>query len=305
MIGIDTGIPLGQPNNSLSSISPYDLPVVIWSLIQENFAQFNVEVSESYPTKEVTGNKIAWRIVRRSVGTGPTGRKQATKAQLTNWLETTPDGTLYAEYTQEHLVDFEFAVFSYSSAEADKIAWLLEKMILLCEGALKRNDPGFTLCFAQQTVDLNLQERHEDDVIARYIRFTATVPVREQRSEVELRFISKYIVAGDEPQCVVFQRASTNTKFYIPVINDQVITQINGVFILTGGVRLLKPGIDYCVKMDSNSIRYIDWNDGKGATPNVGDSFKVLYTIGKSTCLAVPRTITPRADPALLGWSAP
>lgn len=286
--GFDLGAPWNQPNTSLSSISPYDVPAKIWGLIEESFSEFKVNVTESYPTTQVNGNTISWRIVRRNVGTGPNGRKQATKAQLTNWLGETPDGTLFAEYTQEHMLDFEFAVFSYSTAEADKLAWLLEVLIVLCEGPLRQIDPGFTLCFTQQTVDLNLQERHQDDLIARYIRFTCTVPVRYIRTEKALRFIHKDIVTGNLPQCEEFTRLSMDPKFYIPVTGNHTVTHIQAAYLITDRFQYLKAGVDYFVRTDSNNVKYVCWNDGKGATPPLNSVFKVLYTLGISNTTRVP-----------------
>jgi len=271
------------------STSPYLLPVYIWSLIKEDFNALGVEVSESYPIKAISGSKICWRIINRHPGTGPTGQKQATKPQLTNYLGVDSSGNLLAEYSQEHSIDFEFGVFSYSNAEADDLAWMLERLVVLCEGALQKACEGLVIKFTQQTIDMSLQERHEDDVIARYIRFTSVIPIREVRTETELRFIQKYMAMGANLTSTDFTRTSGCKEFYIPVEDNQVITGINHVILFTGGPQVLKPVLDYNVYSDQNNVRYISWNDGKGCTPNIGDCFKVDYTIGNLAVVSVPR----------------
>jgi len=279
MIDLDSGKTPDQVIDSNFSLNPYDLPARIWGLIENKFKQYGVSIVEAYPQARVNGNTVSWRIVTRRAG-GANGRKQKMGPMLSSFYKLDTDGVIYVVYAQDHIVDFEFAIFSTSNAEADKIAWDLERFIVLCEGPLKQFDPGITLTFTHQTADMNMRDSHQDDIIARYIRFTATVPVREIRTETELRSINLTIGFGDKfIQSPWYTRTDSSSKYYIPISLGTKITKISSVYKFTGVLKLLKQDTDYYIKQDSSNLLYIEWNDVNGAVPGIGDQFRVEYHI--------------------------
>lgn len=281
-----------QIEDSLSDFNPYDVPNMIWELIEPYFERYKVEITDSYPTKNVTRPTITWAVIKRTPGRE--GSKIHGKgSNFAKFLKVTSEGYVHERHIQQQQILIEYTIFATSTSQVEKIAWDLERAVLETVGVLQERLEGFQLVFDQQTPDSSMLWRQQDELIKRTIRFSALVPVPYTLLVPELRFIE--IVESWGRLAVdntVLTRNSSDKKYYITVDDGQRVVNISQIYLeANDGWKALELGTDFNLRKDSNQLLYIEWNDDFGKVPTVGQEFRVDYEI---TQLVKGHTITPQ-----------
>jgi len=270
-----------------SSLSPYEIPKKIWSLLESYFEKkYKVELVEDFPRKEVITPVISWRIYRRDPGS-PT-KASAMGEKFSHTLRQTPEGYTVEAYVQEFEVIYEYNVFAPLSAQADEIAWDLERAILKTAGPIQEELPRFALVFLEQVADSSLQWRMQEVVPMRTLRFKCRLPVEYELSAPTLRSIELEERYGRTQESEEFTRTTNAIEFYVTdIYPDRKVVSIPAVSIITDGVEtFLEEGVDYYLRVDRRTtanLAYIEWNDTYGNTPTVGSTFYLTYNYVSTT----------------------
>lgn len=259
-------------------LNPYQVPKLIWSLIQEHFEEkYRVEVTTSYPDKKVTKPSITWRIFSRVPGGGKDGQTNSKGMNFRKIEKRDEQGRVHTLYIQEQRVTYEFAVFAPSNEAVEEIAWDLELAILEVVGEMQTLVPGFHMVFQEQIGDSTLLWRRQDELNVRTLRFLAQVPVKRVNIETSLDTIIKNVGFGSVRNRKTVTRSTDSSSFYIPVAADQRVTNILLITLYDGNnLKPLVKDTDYKEKIDSNQVHYIEWLE-HGISPAVGESFRVEY----------------------------
>lgn len=268
------------PEDAQANINPYKVPAMIWDLISTYFvSKYKIKVSDLDPQTPVDGVTVVWRVFRRTpgrVGSSIHGKGP----NFTGYRTKDEDGNLVSVFTQTQTVLIEYMVYGTSTDEVESVAWDLENAVLETEGEIQKVLGGFQISFDQQTIDTSLSWRQQDDLVIRTVRFEALIQVKYLKSSPSLRSVYLTKIFGrlrlDQQR---FTRDTSNTKFYIPVDDDQTVLSVLQVYAISGTTR--KPLImktDYYVDADSEGV-YLEWIDDYGVTPGVGEDFIVDYEI--------------------------
>lgn len=260
--------------------SPYQIPEILWYLVQEYLEEkYGVVMVRAYPRSAVDRPTITWRILSRTPGGGKEGTAQAKGFNWTRIEAVDSSGKAHELYMQQHRVVYEFAVFAPTAAVADEVAWDLEQTILDVVGELQTVMPAFHMVFEQQTGDTTLLWARQDELNVRVLRFLANVPIKRIVQTPVLKSIRQKISLGRFTDWRVFVRTSSSDTFRIPLRDNQRVVRI--IFVATYQNGYLKPlvdGTDYVSEVDEETRDvYIRWLDDAGATPQVGESFRVDY----------------------------
>jgi hypothetical protein len=265
--------------DSSGYVNPYQVPQIIWSLIQEQFSEkYGVEVTDMFPAERVERPTIAWRIYNRVPGGGKEGLTNAKGSNFRKIESRDENGRINLLYVQEQRVTYEFAVFGPTNQVAEDIAWDLELAILETVGELQQLIPGFHMFFLEQIGDTTLAWRRQDELCVRTLRFLCQFPVKRIQSEKTIDTISKNIAFGEYRDRKTVTRTSDSDVFYIPVNANQRVKAVLlvGLYDTSGEVKPLVQGTDYDVLIDENQVRYIKWLK-HGVSPSVGESFRVDF----------------------------
>lgn len=276
----------GDPTQTQTSPSPYAVPKIIWSAVEQYFIdKYNVEVVEEFPQERVSKPTITWRILRRTPGGGSNGVANASGPNYRRTIRKSNDGNIYESYEQIFRVVYEYAIFGTSTAEVEDIAWDFESMVLSAIVALKTQIIGSNIRFIEQYGDHNYDWKHQDELMVRVLRYEAEIPIRRIVTQKQLDYIQVNAWVGVIPTNNTFTRTSTNAAFYIPCEGNQKVTQILRVYRFVGGdpshLIPLRKDVDYCLKHDDNGILYMEWLDSVGATPALNEKFEVDFTLSQ------------------------
>jgi len=269
---------------SLTNWSPYEVPKVVWGLIEPYFEdKYKIEVAKSYPKVPVKKPTVCWRTFDRTPGPPGKSQAQGTGPSYAYYKDRDASGRIIEIHEQRHRTVYEYAVFADSNEVVDRLAWDMEQAILQATGVLQQRVPGFTLAFMQQVGDGSMIWRQQDDLIVRTLRFIANVPVRYERPVQELRYVAINTSIGREfTNTGRITRTSSSTSFYVPVATGERVVGILAVFRYENSRLVpLEQGVDYKVKTDSDNLLYIEWNDDYGVTPAVDSEFRVDYELAK------------------------
>lgn len=281
------------PEDSKANISPYRIPKLIWSLVEEYFEnKYKVAISDAYPTSRVERPTIVWRIFRRTPGGGKTGVAQARGASYKGVYDRDAEGNLAAIKQQHQKILLDFMVYGVNTQEVEDIAWDLENAVLETEGEIQKIfGGGFSLHFSEQIQDTSMSWRQQDDLVVRTVRFEVLFQINYSTTLIGLKSVVFTQLQGRELLTSQnFTRSSASTTFYIPVDSNKRVLSILVIYIVDGTRRMpLQMKVDYNVLPDANGIYYIEWIDDYGRTPNVGDTFYVDYEIAP---LVTTRTLS-------------
>ncbi len=290
---LDRQLKPNQIEDSQSDINPHDVPDMIWSLIETYFERkYDIEVAESYPTKDVTKPIVIWTTIKRTPGRE--GSKIHGKGtNFTKFLKVSTDGYVHERHTQQQEMLIEYMVFAPSTSKVKQLAWDLERAVLETVGILQTRIEGFQLYLDQQTPDSSMLWRQQDELIKRAIRFKLLIPVPFTKLVPELRFIELIESFGRlAVDNEVLSRTDSGKKYYISVDAGQKVVNINFVYLNSAdGWQTLELGTDYFIRKDEDQILYIEWNDDYGKVPTVGQDFRVDYEV---TQLVKSSNITPK-----------
>ena len=265
-------------------VNPYEVTDKIWNLIEQYFqSKYNVEISESYPSREVTRPTIICVVFKRTPGRE--GSKIHGKGyNFVKFLKKSPDGYVHELHIQQQEIIIEYSVYAPSSAEVKRIAWDLERAVLETVGVLQAEIEGFQLVFDQQTMDSSMLWRQQDELVKRTIRFKALLPVKYTKLVPELRYIDiieswgTVDVIGAE-----FTRTSSEKIFYIDVDTGQRVANIRNIFVKESAYprnwASLFNGTDFFLRKDIDDVLYIEWNSDYGRVPAVGEVFRIDYDL--------------------------
>ena len=268
-------------DNYLTSLNPYSIPRRLWDFIEPILSKkFQVKVFEVLPQEKMGEPFILWKIRKRTPGDN--GYRSQTGPKSSANLNTTQDGLAVQEYVQYYTILYDWVVGASSSLVADELAWTLELLLQYANTILKAEHPGLTFMFAEQGEDHSFLYRAQDEIILRVITFKAVIPVRSIRTFPELKGISLERRLGLNYTDYLDTRATTSSVYYPPVETGEIILNISAISLyLNNEEEFLYLDVDYCVKTDDkvNGI-YVEWKDELGRPPQVGENFKVYYTLG-------------------------
>lgn len=255
--------------------NPYEIGERIWSVIQNNFAAYKVQTSQSFPTKPVTQNTISWRILQRTPGTGQNNQFQSTGKQPSGYLGTTSDGLYLEEKTQTFQIDLQYGVFGNSSIEVNKIAWDLEQAVLNSKHFLQADDSQIQVKFLRQSATDNFQIQNQDELVTQYLVFRIVLPARFIDAKPEIRQVDLAFRDQIQWHAFVQERGSSVNTFLISK-NNLPIDAVTQVSIYRNSNWLkLKDKVDFTLarKPNSNDI-VLTWL-ATGINPSIGETFKV------------------------------
>lgn len=259
--------------------NPYEIGEKIWEVIRDNFQQYNVEVTQAYPSTPLRSNTITWRILRRIPGTGQDRKFESTGMQPSLIHGKTSDGMIIKEFSQTFQTLIEFGVFSTSNKEADLIAWELEKQVVSCKSIFQKEDNHFQIVFDSQVGDDSLQWRNQDDIITRFLRFNVVNPSRFIVLEKELRKVEIDFFTKTFAKEIVETRLSDSSQ-HILSYEGYRLSSIQYIQIYKNNQWVMaKPGIDYKYSLSPplEDKLVITWNES-GLVPQLNEKFKVSFT---------------------------
>jgi len=267
-------------DDSQAEVNPYEIPDLIWGLIEEQFkTEYSVDITESFPNEVVSKPTIVVTVLRRTPG--KEGSKLTGKgANYAKYIKTTPEGLVHEAYIQYQQMIIEYSIYAITTAEVKRIAWDLERAVLETVGILQQQIEGFQMHFDQQTADSSLFYRQQDELVKRTIRFSVLVPVKLVRLKKETRSIEVNTRMGRQPVINSSHIRETSEKAYKEISDTGYVSCISNVFLEKDNEWVqLKNGTDYYVRRNTNGSVYIEWNDDFGNVPSVGDEFRIDYEL--------------------------
>lgn len=275
----------GDPSkvtDSSSDVSPYEIPRLIWSLIETYFeGNYGVEVKSQFPSSPVQKPTIVWNIFKRTPGAVGKSRHGTGPSYLTV-KEVDQQGFVHMIFVQTQTVYYDYSVFAPDASMAEDIIWDLERAILETVGIIQQKYTGFSMVFDSQQKDSSLIGRQQDDLISRHIRFHCVLPIRYGVVKPAVRHIYLDEKWGRQAQFnKLFLRTSSEPTFTIPVSSGQYVVNIKAVSLRDSNDEWvdLSRGTDYLIKKDANDQCYIEWKDEFGRTPALNEQFRIDYDI--------------------------
>lgn len=270
---------------TLTSVDPYKVPRMLWSLLETFFEQkYNVTLTQAFPKERVTQPVIAWRIRRRVPGGGKDGTLNRRGPSHTRFAGTDNSGMSHEIQTQQHIVLYEFHVFAATANQADEIAWDLEQSLNQAVGPMQDLIRGFSMTFDIQEEDMAAKARSTDDLNVRSLRYEVGLPIRYEDIVPAMRQVAiTYSLRSESKTSIEFLRDTASARFDIPVVNDNRVTRIQRLYrTIQGQLRPLKEDVDYQVLIDPDSeALYINWLDEYGSTPAVNTTFFADYDLSQ------------------------
>ena len=273
-----------QPVQTMSSVNPYGVPKLAWSLIEEYLVEkYKLVYAEVNPTTKVDTPTITWRILRRVPGAGKEMKSQARGPSYQDTLKRDAQGLLHERSTQRHRVTYEWSVYGTSTEQVNNLAWDLEQALIALRGPLAEKIEGFNWTFEQQVGDTSMSWRAQDELMVRTIRFEAEVPISYVNPLPQISKIETKVSVGPRVcNNMRFRRLTDDCTFEVPLEKGSVLLEIIRVWRLVGNGnkgRCMQVDIDYRVQKDERGVPHIKWLDEFGATPQVGQDFLIDYTL--------------------------
>ncbi len=266
--------------DSQADLNPYEVPDMIWSLIEEQFrTKYDVDITEAFPNEVVTKPTIVVTVIRRTPG--KEGSKLTGKgANYAKFIKTTPEGLVHEAFIQYQQMLLEYSIYAITTAEVKRIAWDLERAVLETVGILQKTIEGFQMHFDQQTADSSLFYRQQDELVKRTIRFSVLVPVKFVRLKQETRFIEVNTYMGRQPVINSSHTRLTSDWEYKEISDTGYVSTISNVFVERDSEWIqLKVGTDYFIRRNRDGSIYFEWNDDFGNVPIVGEEFRIDYEL--------------------------
>lgn len=269
------------PEDTKRDLSPYDVPRMLWELIQPGLEKYGVQLAEYKPQTISAGPTVVYRVRNRRPGNdkGTAHRRGPSMEYLG---AATDDNQIPEHMFQMHTVWYDFSIYGESQRLIETIAWDLETSVVYAEQILRQQIPGFALVFNEQPMADSLMRSGQDDILVLTLIFEAQVPIRYTRHWEKLRQLRQVSKIGQRFQTSGrLTRTTDSDQYYVEQVPGQLMLDVLNIytFSTSGTKQLILRDSDYTVARDSNDILYIVW-DSDGLAPAVGSDFVVEYLQG-------------------------
>lgn len=260
-------------------LTPYGVPLLIWDVIENTWADINVTFTESYPlTKLTNGPVIVWKIYRRLPGKEGV---ETVAPRLRGYVKSTLDpGAILEQYAQWQTVIYQFDVFAADNQTANDVLTRLEDLLVHMTPILQKAGVERWF-FDEQLEDTETMKPMAQDLARRTIRFRCILNRRYTRQvpsiyKIWIKQLSESFLSTNE----IITRSATNGKLYDTFTHNWVsevlaVDSLPTITTATSG-RYIE-NVDFYIDVDMHTgTSTINWISGR-RHPLPGEKYYVTY----------------------------
>jgi len=265
-----------NPRSNLP-LTPYTVPLILWDVIENTWADERVTFTEAYPqTKTIKGPVIVWKIYRRLPGWEGV---ETYKPRSRGWERSTTDpGTVIDVMAQRQTVIYQFDIFAQDNQTANDLMLRLENLLFHITPTLQAAGVSHWV-FDEQLEDVETQTRMSQELSRRTLRYRCFL---ERRFTRQLPTIHRIWIRPLEGDLTVINERVTRSALqpYDTLANSWLtemiaVDAIPVVTTTSSGCYIEEMDFYITVEIDGGESR-INWIAGR-KHPAPGEEYFVTY----------------------------